>query len=369
MKLVISFLSSLVFTLNAFAVDVHTLEIGSVAPDFKLKGTDGKMYTLKKFKSAEILVVLFTCNHCPTAQAYEDRVIQFVNDYKSKNVRLIAIQPNSDKAVRFDELGYTDLSDSYEEMIERAKTKKYNFTYLYDGATQATSLAYGAVATPHVFVFDKIRKLQYQGRIDDDEHIGREKIHNLKYAVDALLSGKPVETKTTKVFGCSVKWAEKSASKISEVEKWKTEKVDLQKASIDDIKALVKNEGNTKYRLINFWATWCAPCVAEFTSLVETNHMYRQRKFEFITVSMDSPKDFDKTLTFLKDKASSSKNVIYDGTDKYALIEAVDPKWQGPIPYTILISPEGEIVYKQLGEIDVKKLRTAVVEKIGRYYE
>jgi peroxiredoxin len=351
------------------AVEPKPLEIGAAAPDFKLKGVDGKYYALANFASAQVLVVLFTCNHCPTAQAYEDRIIRFVDEYKSKNLKLVAISPNSDKAVRWDELGYTDLSDSYEEMILRAKEKKYNFPYLYDGATQATSLRYGAVATPHVFVFDRQRKLQYQGRIDDDEHIGREKIHNLRDAADALLAGKPVAVPTTKVFGCSVKWMEKSAGKLSEVEKWKSEPVSLEKANLDQLKELVQNKGNTKYRLINLWATWCGPCVAEFSGLVESYHMYRQRDFEFVTISMDAPKNFDKTLQFLKSKMASNKNLIYDGTDKYALIEAIDPKWQGAIPYTLLVSPEGNIVFSQMGLIDIRKMRKAIADHIGRYYD
>ncbi|MEP7324193.1 MAG: redoxin domain-containing protein [Saprospiraceae bacterium] len=356
------------FQINA-AEDVKTLEIGASAPDFSLKGTDGKMYSLKSFATANILVVLFSCNHCPTAQAYEDRIIKFVNDYKSKNVKLVAISPNSDKSVRWDEMGYTDISDSYQEMQIRAKDKKYNFSYLYDGATQATSHKYGAIATPHVFIFDKSRKLKYQGRIDDNEHIGKETVHNLRDAVDALLMNKPIEPATTKVFGCSVKWAEKSASKIAEVAKWATEPVTLEKADIPAIKELVQNKGNKKYRLINVWATWCGPCVAEFTSLVESNHMYRRRDFEFVSVSMDAPKNEDKALAFLKEKYASNKNLIYDGTDKYALIEAVDPKWQGALPYTILVSPEGKIVHQQMGQIDVIKLRKAIADHIGRYYD
>lgn len=351
------------------AEDPKTLEIGAAAPDFNLKSTDGKMYSLKSFASANILVVLFTCNHCPTAQAYEDRVIKFVNDYKSKNVRLVAISPNSDKSVLFNEMGYTDLNDSYEEMIIRSKDKSFNFPYLYDGATQETSHKYGAVATPHVFVFDKSRKLQYQGRIDDNEYIGKESIHNLRDAVDAMLMNKPVMPATTKVFGCSVKWAEKSVNKISEVQKWAAEPVNLQKADITAIQALVKNEGNKKYRLINVWATWCGPCVAEFSSLVESDHMYRRRDFEFVSVSMDAPKSYDKALAFLKEKFASNKNVIYDGEDKYALIEAVDPQWQGALPYTLLVSPSSEIVHRQMGEIDVLKLRRAIADHIGRYYD
>lgn len=351
------------------AEEVKTLEIGAVAPDFNLKGVDGKMYTLASFSKADILVILFSCNHCPTAQAYEDRMIKFVNDYKTKGVTMVVISPNSDAAVRFDELGYTDLSDSYEEMIIRAKDKNYNFPYLYDGATQEISKKYGPVATPHAFVFDKSRKLRYQGRIDDNEYIGREKVHDLKNAVDALLKGAPVAVQTTKVFGCSVKWAEKSASKISEVQGWAKQAVTLEKATLEQVKQLVKNEGTGKYRLINVWATWCGPCVREFTGLVESHHMYRRRDFEFVSISMDAPKNHDKALALLKEKMASNKNYIYDGEDKYAFIEAVDPNWQGALPYTLLISPEGKVVYNQMGLLDIGKLRKQVADHIGRYYD
>jgi thiol-disulfide isomerase/thioredoxin len=102
--------------------DEHkTLEIGATAPDFKLKGIDGKIYSLASFKNAKILVIVFTCNHCPTAQAYEDRIISLTKDYSDKNVDIVAVNPNDPKAIRLDELGYTDMSDTYEEMKLRAQ--------------------------------------------------------------------------------------------------------------------------------------------------------------------------------------------------------------------------------------------------------
>src|SRR5580700_10199069 len=146
--------------------DEHpTLPIGAAAPDFSLPGVDGKTYSLASFAAARVLVVVFTCNHCPTAQAYEDRLIQLTKDYKDKGVAVVAIMPNDPKSIRLDELGYTDMGDSYREMKIRAKEKHFNFPYLYDGQTETTSKKYGPSATPHVFIFDRQRKLRYSGRI------------------------------------------------------------------------------------------------------------------------------------------------------------------------------------------------------------
>src|SRR6266571_2017232 len=146
------------------AANPPMLQIGAKAPDFNLPGVDGKSYSLKDFADAKILVIIFTCNHCPTAQAYEQRIIKLNEDYKDKGVALVAISPNDPQAVRLDELGYTDLSDSFEEMKLRAKEGKFTFPYLYDGRTQKTAKAYGVVATPHVYIFDHQRKLRYVGR-------------------------------------------------------------------------------------------------------------------------------------------------------------------------------------------------------------
>jgi peroxiredoxin len=353
----------------AFAEEpVQTLKIGAKAPDFNLKGVDGKMYTLASFKSADILIILFTCNHCPTAQAYEDRVQKIVNKYQSKNVKLVAISPNNDKAVRLDELGYSDLGDSYEEMKIRAKDKKYTYPYLYDGGTQSTAKAYGPTTTPHVFVFDKSRTLSYVGRIDDEEHINLTKVPDLTNALDEMLAGKKVSTPFTKTFGCSIKWASKIDWKNKEVETWKKEPVTVSKINITDLKTILGPHAEKKYKLINFWATWCGPCVAEFSSLVETDKMYRNRDFEFITISIDAIKEEKKVEAFLSKKMASNTNYLYAVNNKYELIETVDSKWQGSIPFTIFVDPEGKILYRKEGEVDILALRKVIVDHIGRVY-
>src|SRR5450631_2334182 len=204
----------IILLLTAFADrpgnEHKTLEIGAPAPDFSLTGVDGKTYHLATFKNAEVLVVVFTCNHCPTAQAYEDRIIKLTSDYANKNVAVVAIMPNDPASLRLDELDFSDLGDSYAEMKIRAKEKQFNFPYLYDGETETASKAYGPVTTPHIFIFDKARKLRYNGRIDDREDPKKTPTQqDARNAIDALLNGREVKVMVTKVFGCSIKWAEK----------------------------------------------------------------------------------------------------------------------------------------------------------------
>src|SRR5687768_5506269 len=192
----------------AEAYEPKTLEIGAAAPDFKLKNVDDKEYSLADFKEAKVLAIVFTTNHCPTANAYEQRLIDLHKEYTPKGVAVVAINPNDPEAVRLDELGYTDVKDDFESMKLRAKEKNFAFPYLYDGDTQAAAKAYGCQATPHAFVFDAERKLPYTGRIDDGE-VKQPTSHDLRNALDALLAGKPVPVEKTKVFGCSTKWSYK----------------------------------------------------------------------------------------------------------------------------------------------------------------
>jgi len=158
----------------------RTLPLGAAAPDFSLPGVDGRTYALRDFAAARALVVVFTCNHCPTAQYYEWRLMQLAADYRDKGVALVAISPNDPQSVRLDELGWTDLGDSFADMKLRAKERRFDFPYLYDGETQKASRAYGPVATPHVFLFDRERKLRYAGRIDDSERAQHVKVQYLR---------------------------------------------------------------------------------------------------------------------------------------------------------------------------------------------
>jgi len=345
-----------------------TLEIGQRAPDFNLPGVDGRSYRLADFADADILVIVFTCNHCPTAQAYEGRIKKLTADYKNKGVALIAISPNDPRAVRLDELGYSDMGDSFEEMKIRAKNMGYNFPYLYDGDEQRVSRAYGPTRTPHIFVFDKQRKLRYVGRIDDSEKPKLVKSHDVRNAIEALLKGRKVPVETTRTIGCSIKWSSKRESAKQSFERWARESVAVETADAKSIKELVKNNSG-KLRLVNVWASWSGPSVKQLQEFVTMNRMYRRRDFELITISADSPKRRDKVLSILKKQQVSCRNYLFNSEDEYQLMAAVDKDLLGGIPYTILIQPGGKVIYRSLGIIEPLELKKAIVGYLGRYYK
>jgi peroxiredoxin len=351
---------------HADPANLKTLAIGASAPDFNLPGVDGKDYTLKSFADARLFLVIFTCNHCPTAQAYEKRILALHSDYKDKGVALVAISPNDPRAVRLDELGYTDLGDSFEDMKVRAKDQKFAFPYLYDGDKQDAAKAFGALATPHVFLFDKERKLRYAGRIDDSE-VKEPTSHDLRNALDALLAGKPVAVETTRVFGCSTKWADKQADAAKSLAKWDMEPVKVDPLDEAGLRKLVQNEGK-KLLVINVWASWCGPCVAELPEFVTMNRMYRRRNFEMVTISLDEPAKKADALKVLQEKKVAVTNYISTIDKKDAFADLLDKQWQGPLPYTLIVAPDGKIIYRKMGAIEPLEVKRTIADVLGRTY-
>lgn len=170
------------------------LKIGEAAPNFRgIVGIDDQKHALADYQDATLIAIVFTCNHCPVAQAYEDRLIALQKDYRAKGVQLVAVNVNNMPDDRLD------------KMKKRAKEKGFNFPYLYD-ATQKIGRDYGATVTPHVFLLGKDRKVVYIGAVDDSMQVGKVKKPHLRNAVDALLEGKKPPQEVTKQFGCSIKY-------------------------------------------------------------------------------------------------------------------------------------------------------------------
>ena len=174
-----------------------TLQLGDAAPDFSLPATDGQTYALANFRDAPVLVVAFTCNHCPYVIQSEERVKAFTDDYRDRGVAYVAINSNSRNT-------YAD--DDFEHMKTRVRERGFEFPYLRD-ESQAVALAYGALRTPHFYVFDADRRLRYTGRMDDNpRNPGQETTRELRDAVEDLLANREVKTPLTNPIGCNVKW-------------------------------------------------------------------------------------------------------------------------------------------------------------------
>lgn len=380
--------SVLFFSLTtAFAASdegaMTTLAIGAPAPDFDLPGVDGKQHTLAEYAGAEVLAVVFLCNHCPSSQGAESRVKNLIQENAGRSFELIAISPNDPKSVRLNELGYSIYGDTLEEMKLHAAKYRFNFPYLYDGETQSVSQAFGVTATPHLFLFDKERKLRYTGRLDDSKFGDPATIQKYdgRDAVKALFAGVEIVVPVTRAHGCSTKWAAKQHL----VDQYNT-KFEAKEVSVETIDRLgvesLKANSTEKLRLVNLWATWCGPCLAEMPQLVEIGRQFETRGFDMITISTDSPQAIDKARTLLKrlhaampdltassvkEEGRTTNNYLFEG-DTDSLAEALDPQWQGTLPHTVLIAPGGEIIHRFSGEIDPTELREAIVGKLGRWY-
>ncbi|TVR45951.1 MAG: redoxin [Puniceicoccaceae bacterium] len=347
---------------------VTPLEPGQPIPEFTLPGIDGRGYSLADFEDARLLVVVFLANHCPTVQAYEDRLIAMVEAYRDRGVAFIGISPNSPQALSLAELGYSDLGDTLDDMRLRAEHKGYNFPYLYDGDDHEVSLAFGPAATPHAFLFDQDRRLRYTGRIDDTENPYVEpRTTDLLDAIETVLAGGTIATKRTPTFGCSVKWSWSGGWARELERRWAALPVELHPIDEEGVTSLVANDSD-KLRLINVWATWCGPCVMKFPELVETDRMYRGRAFELVTLSADPPGRHDRVLHFLREQQASNRNYLFDSEDKYALIAALDAEWQGALPYSLLVAPGGEIIRRYPGLVDALTIRRDIVGHLGRFY-
>jgi thiol-disulfide isomerase/thioredoxin len=372
------FIVSLVTLTFAVAADQPppVLDIGKEAPDFTLPGVDGQDHSLEDFADSKLLVVMFTCNHCPDARAAAPRMADLHQKYADNDVAFVAISGNDPQALRPDELGYGVYGDSFPEMKPFAEDNGWQFPYLYDGDMQRVIRAYGGQATPHVFIFDEERLLRYSGRIDDMKRksgpLGDSYVVD---AIDALLGGKKVEVETTRAFGCSTKWSYKRASVVKDQARWEAIQETLAILDADGAKALAENP-TEKLRVVNFWSTTCGPCVVEFPDLVETYRRFQNRPVELITISLDLVDDQGKVLKFLEQQHAAlsprtarsleaegrtTNNYLYEGNPDH-LAEAFDPDWTGALPHTLVIAPGGKLLWHHTGMVEGVELRRQIVK-------
>lgn len=174
-----------------------TLETGAKAPFFRLRATDGTTYSIDDFSAYRVLVIFFTCNHCPYVIGSDEVTSQTAKKFGSQGVAFVGINSNSKN---------TKPEDSFAHMVERMQQQQFPWVYLYD-ETQDVARAYGALRTPHFYVFDKDRKLIYTGRgVDSPRDTSKMQVNDLERVLEEHLAGKPLSVSRTNPIGCNIKW-------------------------------------------------------------------------------------------------------------------------------------------------------------------
>jgi thiol-disulfide isomerase/thioredoxin len=329
-------------------------------------------------------MVLFTSNHCPTSHSIEKRLQRLRDDMRGKSFAMVAINPNHPDGLSLDELGYGEFTDSFENMKPYAEKNGWDFDYLYDGDTQKVARAFGTLATPHVFLFDRERKLRYKGRFDDSRYIEDDSVTSpdTRNAIDDMLAGRPVKVPLTKPHGCSTKWREKKTRHAIHEASWPKIPVTIEKIDAAGVANLRANKSN-KHRLINVWATWCAPCVNEFPSLIALSRRFDMRDFELVTISVDGSAKQEAARAFLQNQGAgvseriqptveaegrTTNHYLFAEASQEKLFQALDPAWPGPLPHSVLVAPGGKLLWSHNGTIDHDTALEVIVRHLGSYY-
>lgn len=343
------------------------LPIGAALPDFSLLGVDGRRHSPKEYAAARVLAVVFESNHCPASIAYEHRVHELYDKYRSRGVQVVAINPNNPKAVRLNELGFTDMNDSFEEMKLRAAFMQLPWPYLYDGETQAVSKVFGAVATPHIFVFDQDRRLRYQGAIDDSRAAAQVKQRYAADAIEAVLAARPVAVAESRALGCTTKWLEKSVDGVEkEMQAIQATEVKLTMIDPAGLKALRDNATSKKTVLVSVWQAGNKVSQAQFEPLQTTYRMYAgsRRPVDVVTVSTDPAAKSTAAHEYLKRQYATTTNFQVASGSAADVMAAFGLKWNAAQPFTVVIGPDGKVLFQKEGAIDIYEVRRVILASI-----
>jgi len=315
--------------------------LGARAPDFALADLDGTVHSLSDYRG-RVIVVSFLATKCPISNEYNARLRALTEDYANKGVAFFAINSSRDESIRM--------------IRAHAEKNRFEFPILKDENNVVADL-YRAVRTPEVFVVDTQGMIRYHGRIDNSRSAAGVRRNDLSEAVNELLAGKDVSIAETKSFGCLIVRAQTAgAKKVG---------VSAQSADAAPQVRLIKpagylkliEEANGKVLVVNFWATWCGPCVAEFPEFVALDGKYRDQGVRFVGVSADDVSDLQlKVRPFVKENKVRFDIFIQDVEDPQEMIDVIDKKWEGVLPTTFVYDRHGKIVFTHYGIIDRDQL-------------
>ncbi|HEX8999297.1 MAG TPA: redoxin domain-containing protein [Blastocatellia bacterium] len=353
---------------------VSTLTVGAAAPEFELKDLSGQPHSLKNYRG-KLTVITFLSARCPISNAYKDRVKALAEDYAKQGVAFLGINASADEPI--------------DEVRAHAEQNNFSFTILKDEGNIVAD-AYAAERTPKVYVIDAEGVLRYQGRIDSSHNPRLVKRQDLRAALDELLAGKPVSVGSTQAMGCILQreegtqnLAQSKTAKPAVTKPVATKpaagkpaaaksaakpatavaagpKVPLLKPAA--FGALIK-QSQGKVLVINFWATWCGPCVAEFPELVKIDLAYRDKGVRMVGITADDLEDLKtKVIPFLREQKAEYENFLQDTDDPQQMVDVVMKDWPGVLPATFVYDKTGKLVWHRFGIIDRDAL-TAEIEK------
>ncbi len=332
---------SLLFTVIVTA-QPNKAVVGQLAPDFALKDTTGKAHSLKAYRG-QTVVIGFVGTKCPIANAYITRMNGIAADYKTKNVVFLGINSNVNEPLKL--------------VKEHATKAKYVFSILKDDGN-AVADSYGASVTPEMYIVDGTGVLRYHGRVDNASDERRVERHDLRVALDEMLAGKAISKPDLKAFGCVIKRAGVTETKMLQKPVAKPAPAESPIALLKPTEFnKLKTDSQGKVLLINFWATWCAPCVAEFPEFVMIDKTYRAKGVRTVSISTDEKSDIETgVIPFLKKQKAEFESFVSDADDPQELIDVVDKNWSGALPATFVFDKQGKLIYTKYGIIDRAEL-------------
>lgn len=325
-------------------VELNKPGIGQPAPDFTLKDLNGQQHSLEDYRG-KVVIVSFISTECPVVNAYLERIKAIAADYKARNVVFLGINSNS--------------AEPMSAMREQAAKNNLTFTILKDEGNRVAD-AYGASFTPEVYLIDVAGRLRYHGRIDNAPEVRRVTRHDLRQALDELLAGKAVSTPETKAFGCVIKRAGEAtlqATIPANLVQDQPRVLLLKPAEFTRLTQQAKGQ----VLVINFWATWCGPCVVEFPEFVSLDEKYRDKGVRVVAISADDPSEINSAvIPFIKQMKARFEVYVQDVEDPQEMIDVVNKDWPGTLPATFIFDRQSKMVFQHFGIVDREKLITAV---------
>ena len=358
------FTGKLILLIICFVYELKSDEKDRSLPDFKLPGVDGQYYTQKDFENYRLTAVVFLSNHCRVSQLFQTQIIEINKRVNNEEIAIFAVSPNYAPAILPDELAYSDLGDSYEEMKKRSVRLNYNFPYLYDGEKQALTKLVGATITPSVYIYNKQKKLIYAGRIGNHETVENINTSDLYNILKEREPYSSVSIMRKKVFGTSIKTKEDNFLAEQVRKRYANEKIRLVRADSRKLK-FYANHLTRKPKLFYVWQVNDENARENLIKLSSLYKIFRKRGLKLITVAIGEEKQREMIVEILNQAQLSTTNFISRGHEIAPLLVLLPNTIEKTTPFYRLISSDGKPLVGGHGDVKYDELRMEILRALN----